>query len=213
MPRSSSTSDRGRIERILRSLPAILSGDAADVNGLRERFHDALLYHVQDLIHRSYLARSTGGADAYGQSWKPLAPSSLRTKSRQAKPEARLKHWQDTFSRVSAALLSRGWDSARATAQARLIAYRSLAAATPTAIGIRTQRLEQSFTPVGFRAAPDHVVERRGNALVTGSSVPYAGYFAAKRPIMPEGEVAAKLVQDALLLAVEEFADELGRRL
>jgi hypothetical protein len=30
---------------------------------------------------------------------------------------------------------------------------------------------------------------------------------------MPEGEVAAKLVQDALLLTVEEFADELGRRL
>jgi len=80
MPDYTVTARNPNFRRLLRSLPAILSGDAPDPKGLRRSFLAALLYNAFKRTHEAYLTKADGGADEYGESWDPLSPKTIASR-------------------------------------------------------------------------------------------------------------------------------------
>lgn len=69
---------RGKVSGFFRGLPAILSGHAPDPHGIRDTFLAAFIKSMFQSIHTAYVAKSKGGTDDLGNSWKELKPSTVR---------------------------------------------------------------------------------------------------------------------------------------
>jgi hypothetical protein len=59
-------------------LPAILAGRLPDPRGIRRYFFSLVARFLYRLIHTAFDAKSRGGTDSLGYSWRSLKPSTLR---------------------------------------------------------------------------------------------------------------------------------------
>lgn len=68
---------REQLQALHRSIPSIISGRRIDQFGLRQAYWSAFLHHLMFKIHEAFLAKSDGGADEVGETWKPLERSTI----------------------------------------------------------------------------------------------------------------------------------------
>lgn len=66
------------VKRRFAALPAILSGQARDPHGLKRYFHAVLARFLYQKIHAAYRVKALGGSDELGNSWRPLAKSTIK---------------------------------------------------------------------------------------------------------------------------------------
>ena len=71
---------RDEVERLLRSLPAILAGRAPDPYGLARGFRLRMAFMFLSLVREAYIVKSRGGTDECGIKWPKLSPEYLAYK-------------------------------------------------------------------------------------------------------------------------------------
>lgn len=69
---------RAEVKRLLRALPAVLSGKTPDSTGVARSISLRLGMTALSLVKQAFVEKAAGGADASGLRWKPLAPSTIR---------------------------------------------------------------------------------------------------------------------------------------
>jgi len=65
------------IKRVFASIGGYITGELKDIHGIGRVFWTSLTVELFTLIHKSYKARSEGGADDLGNTFKPLARSTI----------------------------------------------------------------------------------------------------------------------------------------
>jgi hypothetical protein len=73
---------RQGVRRLLRTLPAALSGRAADPLGAARSLSMRLGLTALALVKQAFIEKSEGRADESGLRWEPLAPSTIRSRRR-----------------------------------------------------------------------------------------------------------------------------------
>lgn len=74
-------SKRELIKR-LRDLPAVLSGRKSDVSGIGKTFRSHFTNTMFGKIHQAFYIKAAGERDEIGYKWKPLAPATLKRKTK-----------------------------------------------------------------------------------------------------------------------------------
>jgi len=70
-------------------LPAILSGRERDRNGIGRLFRAFYTHHLFQQIFESFMEKSVGRADEFGDKWKPLSPRTIAQR-----PLSRIVKWK-----------------------------------------------------------------------------------------------------------------------
>lgn len=78
MPTVRVKATRREVKRLLRQLPAVLSGKGGDPTGIARSLSLRLGMVALSLVKQAFVEKATGGADESGLRWKPLAPSTIR---------------------------------------------------------------------------------------------------------------------------------------
>ncbi len=69
------------VYRRFAELPAILSGTKTDARGLRNYFYAVMARELFSLIHEAFRAKSHGGTDSLGQSWRALSTKTIKKRT------------------------------------------------------------------------------------------------------------------------------------
>jgi len=216
MPQVVFHGSRAQLREVLRALPALLSGKAADPTGAVRALWGAVGLRALGLIQEAFLVKAKGGTDAAGITWDKLSPRyvaygrthpGLNSKRQQAKAKGRPGRplltdkqdalWRRTYAQALARLARQGHAGAKGHAAA--IAWRAVKAAggqtilarygnAPYEIGRNTGVLFNSLSP-GSTPAPankDQVFDVGPRGVTVGTNVRYAAAFHAKRPLWPD---------------------------
>lgn len=151
---------------------------------------------------RQFLKKSRAGADDFGETWKPLADSTVRRKLAKQKGKVtagqnrRFKSLQERNRKRAAAL---GLRIVEAMKQADAAA---LAGAGIVPINIETRRLIKSITPGGgdglsYRKPREQVFRLQRRTITLGSSVEYTKYVQKARRIMMTAKEARGTIAKA----------------
>ncbi len=65
------------MRKLLRDLPAVVSGRKPDVHGYGRLFKSYFAYFWFEKVHEAFLIKSLGGTDSMGVSWEPNAQSTI----------------------------------------------------------------------------------------------------------------------------------------
>lgn len=148
----------------------------------------------------AYYAKAMGGQDEFGNSWEPLAESTLKKKKPSGTDWKRV--WSDKQHQIISHLVRSGMSLKDAKGKAASMLWGSPDQGIP--INIDSSRLVSSLDPNGHE---DQIREETGDSLYLGTGTPYAHYVDAKRRFLPTAEEASQWVKLAVDVIRNEIAD------
>lgn len=198
---------KGVVKELIANIARAITGSRPDPENLRQIFFAFFARQMLHDIHTAFMEKSTGGVDETGDSWEPLAPSTIEYKRRKRSGTlidntrstvGQRRIWQDHYRRALQQYRAMGFSSEDSETSARRYAWdrlqRSRHGAPDIPIGIDTGRLETSLRPapatLGYHPTNRDqiaIIPARGVATF-GTSVPYAHHFHKKRPIFPPAD-------------------------
>lgn len=176
-------SDIARIKDITRSIGGYISGRKTDDYGIGRVFWNTLTSYLFQKIYEAYVIKSYGGSDELGNTWEPLAESTIGLKQR---PTSALRSFRARERKSLGGLRS-------VRDQRRLIMR-------------ETDRLIKSLRPSIIRGMgyysphPDQIVYQTRGKFTIGTNVEYAKYHNNTRPVIPDnaGEWVTEAIQEAV---------------
>lgn len=197
--------DRDKLNAMLASLGQALAGRLNDA--VSRRLHDDALRNVGlealAVVKQAFVVKARGGTDDAGQSWPPLKPETVAYgrrhpgKRKSKKPGSRPSltptqnaAWRKAFAQVKAARMAAGDGEDAASAVAAGHAWnvvKGMGARTvlekyggaKVEINRDTGRLLASLSP----GKPGCLIEVGQRSVSVGTSVPYAPFVHARRPL------------------------------
>lgn len=159
--------DLNRVKQITKSIGGYISGRANDQYNIGNVFWNTLVAYLFQKIYEAYVVKSYGGTDELGNSWPPLAESTVSLKKRQ------------TGALRSARTRERKLRGLSSPKDARRLIMRE------------TDKLITSLKPSIIRNssfyAPrnNQLVYRTQKSITVGTEVEYAKYHDNTRPVIP----------------------------
>lgn len=224
MDQARATTNRQQLRELLANLPMLLSGRGNPTTSgdrVRTSTLKAGAVELLSIIQEAFIAKSRGGTDEAGITWKPLDPKtvaygrrhpglasargSAKGKKRPGRPlltDAQDSVWRAIYAQNlrrlgSAEAAGLAWGVVKGMGGKTILAEYG---GVTVEIGRDTGRLLNSLTA----GTPDSLMEILRNSVVVGTNVEYAGYFHAKRPLWPDRlpEVWQERVAQAMATAL-----------
>lgn len=175
---------KAQVMSALNEIPKIVAGKTSDAKGLKEHFYGVYARHLFRKIHKAFLAKSKGGSDELGNSWKPLTDTTIRRRTTSRSRKLALSRRSDIRSRVPILIDTK-----------RLI--KSL---TPG-------RVSES----GYSASKEQIYKTASRSFEIGTEVPYSGMQHKERPLWPDD--MGPWHQEALIKARDVLAKKIVKEL
>lgn len=186
--------------------------------------------------HTSYLVKSHGRADEFGDSWRPLSQERIDEKLGKSIfpgipgevspsvtggtafiPDAsRRQEWTDRRDTFIAQMISSGMTPADARTKANDLTWGSNLAKAGVPINIDTGLLVNSLAPGagGNRSVRQGQVRQQiGTTMLFGTDVDYAAHVHADRPILPTADKMVVWVRRGLGIVTNLVKNEIAERL
>lgn len=194
---------------------------------LREeaQFHMAETFFTS--AHAAYIAKSHGQADEFGDTWHPLAQSTIDDKRRSGSPSiaggtafipdaSRRNEWVERRDTFLAQMISAGMSPTDARDKANDLAWKNNIAASGVPINIDTGLLVNSLAPGagGDRSVRQGQVRQFvGTTMTFGTDVDYAADVHQMRPILPTADKMVVWVRRGLGIVTNLIKSEIEERL
>jgi hypothetical protein len=165
---------RAQVRAAIRRLPAILAGKASDPEGVARAVQLRCSMVALSIIKDAFVVKARGGTDEAGESWKPLAESTIESRLRKkGVSRARaIKQAKEAY-----ATLARTGRGLKKLERAKKTLTKTFADAASIEILRDDGILLNSLSPtVGSVVNPQTVVRHEGGKVAVGTNVPYA-YF------------------------------------
>jgi len=180
--------------------------------------HDLFRTNFNDMLRKSQ-----GGADRFGQRWKPLAAPTIASKAGiPAFSKEKQKQLRDEVTKVVMQRLRfrSGLTKEKKRSIARNIANKTVRARSraQARIGIRTGDMFKSMRPGGISNSGYSPVEnqlyiKREKSFDVGSQISYSKHFHKVRRIMMDAKHAKRVVKTSLADALPKLARNLRENL
>ncbi len=167
--------------------------------------------------HTAFMAKATGGEDEFGESWAPLAPSTVerKRKSREgwqfSNPESeRTSRAQQLASQFR----GRGFSQADAEDRANRLVWGETETADEIPIGINTTELVESLHPDG---SPEQIRDTDGNVIRLGTNSDHGKFMEIEtehkpaRRVKPTADEARRWLVGAARLARRRIMERVQR--
>lgn len=190
------------------SLPEILLGQKPDTYLIFQTFWTTVAHVMLTASYQSFILKSKGKADQFGESWKPLAPSTIYGKVKVSNGSDRgmltasqNKLWKGIYaSNLERKMLTMSLEQAKKESaqlawgilkKRGAILKRHIIGSYNPLIMVVTGRLRDSLKPnpltIPYSPKTDQLFEVTNNRIRFGSLVPYAGKMDQTRPVIPDG--------------------------
>ena len=181
--------------------------------------------HTLEENLKDFVAKSSGGTDRNGDSWKPLAESTIRKKLRSPNRGPARRAILDLIKKFSIQASAAGLSPRDARQRAITAAQefidrpsgRDRSASVP--INVDTKRMMQSLRPGSVsgrgRYTPpkeQKITATRGRVVIL-TEVPYAKFASKSRPIMMPAETLTQFFREGMNNAAPDAVDAIKRRL
>lgn len=177
--------------------------------------------------HTAYIAKSHGQADEFGDTWDPLAFSTVRKKIAEGSASvtggtafipdrSRRQEWIDRRDNLIAQMISSGMSPSDARFKANDLTWSHNVNASGVPINIDTGLLANSLAPgaEGDRSVRQGQVRQQiGTTMLFGTDVDYAGDVHRQRRILPVAEKMVVWVRDGLGIVTNLVRNEIMDRL
>ena len=204
----------GGISGLDRRVSDVIYGIVPDPQNLKGAFWSAFVHKLFTRIYEAFIAKSHGGPDNLGYSWKELSPKTraYRNSEREPRPTGdsgfgllttkQLQTWKAIYASQLARLEKKGVNPRVASQKAAKTAWNILKAKfnAQTVIGVYanrkvlmlrvTEHLMQSLAPgillgSSYLAPPNQIYVQSGTSVTIGTSVPYAPHQDLVRNLLP----------------------------
>lgn len=145
------------IRTIINNVPSYISGEKSDRYGIGRVFWSTLANEFYSQLYESYEVRAAGGQDELGNSFAPLAKSTIASRP-----------------------LKRGQSSLRADRESRDVLIMRVTDAI-----FKSLKPSKAGTN-GYRKRKNQIYEQVGKTLKLGTTVKYAKFHNKTRPVIPE---------------------------
>ena len=188
--------------------------------------------------HTAYLAKSHGQADEFGDTWRPLAASTIREKlglgsirdpgtPRPISPSvtggtafipdaSRRQEWTERRDNFVAQMISSGMTPNDAKTKANDLTWGANIAAAGVPINVDTGLLANSLAPGGGgdrSVRQGQVRQMVGQTMTFGTDVDYAASVHERRPILPDTDKMVVWVRRGLDIVTNLVKQEIEDRL
>lgn len=163
-----------KISNMLVNVGDYVAGKIPDEHGIAKAFWSALASYLFHKIHEAYVIKSHGGTDELGNSWPPLAESTLKTSKKRT---GRLKKLSDNERR---GLRRKGTSISDDYLSTKKLIMRD------------TDKLIESLMPTTLRGGFSYIpkknqqFEYKNGKAIIGTFVEYAKFHNETRPVIPE---------------------------
>lgn len=88
---------RPEVLAFLRSLPAVLAGNAPDAHGLAAGFKARLAFTWIGLVKEAFEVKGRGGTGSDGITWAPLKPATIKAKATKGMTASQKSKWSEDY--------------------------------------------------------------------------------------------------------------------